>query len=259
MGVARRICDRKMLRLIKWWLKAPVEECDEQGRRRLSGGKGSSCGTPQGGLVSPLLANIYMQRYIKAFRRHGLECRHDAVLVTYADDLVVLCRRGAKQVLNKTQRWMEQMGHTLNESKTSLRDATRESFDFLGYTFGPMYSPCTGGRYIGATASRKAIQRLHERVRHVLHWGNPAPTEEVVKTLNLVLRGWANYFCYGTLAGVRHAVDRYVYDRVRHFLRRRSKIRPRETACFTQEWVTAALGVLEVRLLPRKRFANASA
>lgn len=257
--MARRVCDRKMLKLIKLWLKAPVEQCDEQGQRRLSGGKGSSRGTPQGGVVSPLLANIYMHRYIKAFRRHALERKHDAVLITYADDLVVLCRWGAQQVLDRTRRWMGHMGLALNESKSSVRDATRECFDFLGYTFGPMYSPRTGGRYIGATASRKAIKRLRKRVRHVLHRGNPAPTEEVVETLNLVLRGWANYFCYGTLASVRHAVDRYVYDRVRHFLRRRCKIRPRGTACFTQDWVTTALGVLEVQLLPRKRFANASA
>jgi RNA-directed DNA polymerase len=225
----------------------------------MSGGKPSSRGTPQGGVVSPLLANIYMHRFIKAFRRHTLDCKHDAVLVTYADDLVVLCRWGAEQVLDKTRVWMEKMGLSLNESKTSVRDATRQSFDFLGYTFGPMYSPRTGGCYTGATASRKAVKRLHQSVRHVLHRGNPAPTEEVVKMLNRVLGGWANYFCYGTQASVRHNVDRYVYDRVRHFLRRRRNIGPRGTSRFMQQWVYRSLGVVEMRLLPRKRFANASA
>jgi RNA-directed DNA polymerase len=83
--VARRISDGKMLRLIKMWLKAPVEETDACGHRRRSGGKKASRGTPQGGVVSPLLANIYLHRYIKAFRKYGLDRRYGAVLVSYAD------------------------------------------------------------------------------------------------------------------------------------------------------------------------------
>jgi RNA-directed DNA polymerase len=84
--VARRISDGKMLHLIKMWLKTPVEEADERGRRRMSGGKKTTRGTPQGGVASPLMANIYMHRYIKAFRKYGLDRRHGAVLVNYADD-----------------------------------------------------------------------------------------------------------------------------------------------------------------------------
>jgi RNA-directed DNA polymerase len=96
--VARRVSDGKMLHLVKMWLKAPVEETDERGHRRLSGGKRATRGTPQGGVASPLLATIYMHRYIKAFRKSGLDRRHGAVLVTYADDFVVLCRHGADEV-----------------------------------------------------------------------------------------------------------------------------------------------------------------
>ena len=98
------------------------------------------------------LANIYMHRFIKAFRKHGLDRRYDAVLVTYADDFVVLCRHGAGEVLETTRRWMASIGLTLNETKTRVCDARCEPFDFLGYTFGPMYSPRTGGRYNGARA-----------------------------------------------------------------------------------------------------------
>ena len=98
--VARRISDGKMLHLIKMWLKAPVEETDERGHRRMSGGKKATRGTPQGGVASPLMANIYMHRFIKAFRKYGLDRRYGAVLVTYADDFVVLCRHGAAEVLD---------------------------------------------------------------------------------------------------------------------------------------------------------------
>jgi RNA-directed DNA polymerase len=98
-SLARRISDRRILHLFKMWLKVPVEETDEKGHRRLSGGKKATRGTPQGGVASPLLANIYMHRFIKAFRLYGLEQRYGATLVTYADDFVIMCRHGADEVL----------------------------------------------------------------------------------------------------------------------------------------------------------------
>src|SRR5438445_11076627 len=107
-----------MLHLLKRWLKAPVAEVDEQGAQRMSGGKEATRGTPQGGVASPLLANIYMHRYIKAFRKYGLDRRYGAVLVTYADDFVVLCRHDAAAVLETTRRWMASIGLTLNVNKT---------------------------------------------------------------------------------------------------------------------------------------------
>ena len=108
------------------------------------------------GVASPLLANIYMHRFIKAFRKYRLDGRYGAVLVTYADDFVVLCRHGAAEVLERTRQWMTSIGLALNEPKTRVCDARSEPFDFLGYTFGPMYSPRTGGRYHGARPSKKA-------------------------------------------------------------------------------------------------------
>ena len=255
--LARRISDRKMLHLLKMWLKVPVEERDERGHRRMSGGKKATRGTPQGGVVSPLLANIYMHRYIKAFRKHGLDVKHGAVLVNYADDFVVLCRRGARQVLEATRRWMTRIGLVLNDEKTCLRDGRRESFDFLGYTFGPMYSPRTGGRYLGATPSKKSVGRLREKIRKHLWRGSVAPEAEVIAALNRTLRGWASYFCYGTLAKVRKVVDLYVCDRVRHFLRRRHKVASRATLRYSEAHVFGALGVVSMQALPRHRFANA--
>jgi RNA-directed DNA polymerase len=257
-SVARRVSDRKMLRLLKMWLTAPVEERDERGNRRMSGGKKANRGTPQGGVISPLLANVYMNRYLKAFRKHGLNNKHGAVLVNYADDLVVLCRRGARQVLDVTRRWMTRIGLELNEQKTCLRNARVETFDFLGYTFGPRYSPRNGRRYLTARPSKKALTRLKENVRRQLHHGNKAAEEEVVKALNRSLRGWAGYFCFGELAKVRRAVDNYVYDHVRGFLRRRKQAPGRAVRRFPRDWVFGKFGVLSLSGLPTWKPAHAS-
>jgi RNA-directed DNA polymerase len=250
--VARRISDGKMLHLIKMWLKAPVEETDERGHRRMSGGKKATRGTPQGGVASPLLANIYMHRFIKAFRRYGLDRRYGAVLVTYADDFVVLCRHDAAEVVETTRRWMTSIGLTLNEHKTRVCNARCESFDFLGYTFGPMHSPRTGGRYNGARPSRKAVASIKERIRQRLRPGNQAPWEEVARDLTRTVRGWTAYFSFGSVAMARHDVTLHLYHTVRRFLRRRHKVAgPGYRQCPIQD-VFGTLGVLSPTTCPRR-------
>jgi RNA-directed DNA polymerase len=179
------------------------------------------------------------------------------VLVSYADDFVVLCRRGAEEVLEITKQWMEQIGLELNLDKTAVRNARDEHFDFLGYTFGPVYYEPTGAMYLGAMPSKKAGKRLRRHVREVLRPGNMDPWEEVAAKLNRRLAGWANYFSYGTLAKTRRGVDFYVQDRVRHFLRRRMKIDGRGTAKMSEEMVFGKLEVLSVRKSPRKSYAHA--
>jgi RNA-directed DNA polymerase len=256
--LARRISDGRILHLLKMWLKAPIAEVDEQGAQRMSGGKRATRGTPQGGVVSPLLANIYMHRYIRAFRRYGLDRKYGAQLVTYADDLVVLCRHGAHEVLEKTRRWMASIGLALNEDKTGVRNARCESFDFLGYTFGPMYSPRTGGRYNGARPSRKAIAAIKAAIRRRLRNGNQAPWTDVVSRLNRTVRGWAAYFCYGSLAKARHDVQLHLYHTVRRFLRRRHKLAGPGYRQFPITAVFGELGVLSLDRLPRLAPANAA-
>jgi RNA-directed DNA polymerase len=132
-SVARRVSDAKMLHLIKLWLKAPVEEIDSSGRRHLSGGKKSRCGTPQGGVLSPLLANLYMHRFIQAFRKYGLDRRYGAVLVVYADDFVVLCKRNANGALEEIRRLLGKIGLTLNEAKTSVKWARADALSLSGF------------------------------------------------------------------------------------------------------------------------------
>ena len=256
--VARRISDGKMLHLIKMWLKAPVEETDEQGRRWMSGGKKTTRGTPQGGVISPLLANIYMHRYIRAFRKHGLDRRFGAVLVNYADDFVILCRHGAAEVVETTRRWMSSIELTLNETKTRVCNARCESFDFLGYTFGPMYSPRTGGRYNGVQPSRKAVASIKQRIRKRLRPGNQAPWEEVARDLNRTVRGWTAYFSYGSASKARRVVQTHLYHAVRRFLRRRHKVSGRGYHQFPAERVFGELGVRPLVAPSRRGSVHAS-
>jgi RNA-directed DNA polymerase len=256
--LARRISDGKMLRLIKMWLKVSVEEKDDRGNRRMSGGKKSKMGTPQGGVISPLLANIYMNRFIKAFRKFHLDSKYGAVLVNYADDFVVLCRRGATEVAGIIRTWMTRIGLVINEKKTRVCKA-KDGFNFLGYTFGQLYSVKTGNAYLGTRPSEKSVTKLKEKVRAVLNKGNQEPWEEVRARLNRVLRGYGNYFSFGTVAKVRHDLDRFVDERVRRFLRRRHKLLGRGTRQFSSDRIFGELGVLKSSSLPRHPAVHARA
>jgi RNA-directed DNA polymerase len=246
-SLARRLSDRKLLRLLKGWLKAPVAEPGPGGGWRCSGGKRSTRGTPQGGVISPLLANLYMNRFLKVFRLRGLDRRYGARLVNYADDFVILCQHGAAEVLAQIRRWFTQMGLTLNEQKTRVCDGRTEPFTFLGYTFGPLHYRKDGHWYLGAAPAQKAVQRVKGGIRQILRPGNQAPWEMIVVDLNSVLRGWAHYFSYGTRWLAYRAVDHYVYERVRDFLRRRHKVPSRGTRRFRLARVFGELGVFSLR------------
>jgi RNA-directed DNA polymerase len=250
--VARRIVDRNVLRLIKMWLQVPVEERDGNGKRRLTGGKNRHCGTPQGGVVSPLLANLYMNRLLKGWRNTKRGEQFQAQVINYADDFVILSRNKAAEALDWTRQVVERLGLTLNEAKTSIKQAHEESFDFLGYTFGPHWYRKTGQRYLGASPSKKSVARIKQKVGDILVPGNQGSWQAVRDRLNQMLRGWSSYFNYGTRGPVYRAVDNYVYERVQHFLRKRHKVQSRGTNRFTYEAVYGELGVLWLRRIPLK-------
>lgn len=245
--VARRIVDREMLRLIKMWLKAPVAERDDKGNRRMTGGRKSSCGTPQGGVASPMLANLYMNRFLKYWRITERGTAFQAHVVTYADDFVILTRQHAEEARNWSGRVMTCLRLTLNEAKTKLRDARRESFDFLGYTFGPHHYRKDGHWYLGASPSRKSVARLRQKVNEVLVPGNKGSWPEVRDRLNSILRGWSNYFGYGTRLQAYRAVDNHVAEHVRRFLKQRHHFHTRGTRTLPSETIWGSLGVVHLR------------
>ena len=250
-SVARRIVDRDVLRLIKAWLKVPVEERDEKGNRRLTGGQKHSCGTPQGGVISPLLANLYMNRFLKFWRITERGKAFRAQLINYADDFVILSCRHAAEARDWTRQAMARLRLTLNEAKTKLREARQESFDFLGYTFGPQHYWKDGHSYLGAAPSKKSVARLKLKVNQVLQAGNKETWTEVRDPLNRILRGWSNYFNYGTRRQAYRAVDHHVAERVRHFLRQRHHGHTRGTHSLADAVVFGSLGVLRLHRVPR--------
>jgi len=243
-SVARRVVDRHVLRLIKMWLRSPVEERDADGTRRMSGGKGNKVGTPQGAVVSPLLANIYMNRFLKHFRQSGAANAFRAHVVAYADDLVILSRGRAAEALTWMRDAMAKLGLTLNEAKTSLKDARKERFDFLGYSFGPHWFKKNGKWYLGASPSKKSMQRFKTKVGDRLVPANVAPWEDVRDELNSMLLGWSHYFSYGATAGAYKHVDWHVYQRARDFLTRRHKVQGRGTNRFSCDVVYGELGLI---------------
>jgi RNA-directed DNA polymerase len=166
--VARRVVDRDILGLIKMWLKAPIEERDGDGTRRMSGGKASRRGTPQDGVISPLLANLYMNRFLKYWRLTGRTAALCARVVAYADDFVIVSRGYAAESLAWTKVVMGKLGLTLNEAKTSVRNARAERFNFLGYTFGPHRHWKTGRQYLGASPSKMSVARLKDKIALLL-------------------------------------------------------------------------------------------
>jgi RNA-directed DNA polymerase len=246
-SVARRVVDRRVLHLIRMWLDAPVEETDRRGRTtRTTPNRDSRRGIPQGSPISPLLSNLYMRRFILAWKKMGLEQRLGAFIVNYADDLVICCQAGkADEALAALRSIMERLKLTVNEEKTRICSVPEEYFDFLGYTFGRCYSTQTGRAYLGTRPSKKSIKRLVESIR-----AQTDPSKlwldatEVVGTLNRMLVGWANYFCLGPVSKAYAAVDTYTTTRLRQWLRKKHKVRGNGRSQFTHDYLYQTLGLV---------------
>jgi len=227
--IAERIADGAILHIIKLWLKAPVTGEDKDGtRKNVGGGKANSKGTPQGGVISPLLSNCYLHLLDRIWERNRLQWVLKARIVRYADDFVVLCANGVEAPMAAVRQVLNRLDLTLNETKTRVVDAKQESFNFLGFAIGVSKSLKDGRRYSRVCPALKSLAKIKDRITQLTVRNRTAvPLEYVVGKLNATLRGWVNYFHYRNSTEGLKKVKTHVEERMRIHLMERHKIKSR--------------------------------
>jgi group II intron reverse transcriptase/maturase len=222
--VARRIADGRVLSVIRAWLCASVEE--RRGRRiqRRADARRTHRGTPQGGVISPMLSNLYFRRFVLAWYKFGFASKLDAHLINYADDLVICCRPGGgAEALARMRELMDRLGLIVNEEKTRIVALPKEEMTFLGYTFKTCYTR-TGRPYLGTRPSKKALQRVCRRIHEETSISrlNSTPSGRV-EVLNRIVCGWCGYFNQGPVFREYRIIKTYTVRRLRRWLMKKHK------------------------------------
>jgi RNA-directed DNA polymerase len=247
-SVARRVSDGAMLALIKSWLEMAVEEDDGKGsKRKTTVNKDSGRGTPQGAPISPLLANLYMRRFLLGWKQAGWDRKLKAHIVNYADDFVILCRETAESARAAMEAMMGKLRLKVNQQKTRVCRVPEESFDFLGYTLGRCHRTQTGKAYIGTKPSKKRVARICDKISEMTQrkwcWKE---TEDLVGELNLVVKGWGNYFRLGSVSKAYRAVDGHTRYRLRRWLCSKHKVKGPGRNRFRDEYLYQKLGLIRL-------------
>lgn len=244
-----RIVDRSVLSLIRMWLQAPIVDRDEQGRTKTTK---PEQGTPQGGVISPLLSNIYLHWFEKAFgRADGPATWAKARIVRYADDFVILARYQTQRLRNWVEQQLEgRFRLIVNRKKTRVVRVHQpdESVDFLGFSF--RYDRDLHGRdrrYLNVFPSKKALQRFRDKLRELICSQRAfLPIPLLIAEVNQVLQGWKNYFSHGYPRVAFRSINRFVVERLTHHLQRRSQrpFRPPEGVSFYAQLLRLGLQLL---------------
>jgi group II intron reverse transcriptase/maturase len=223
-----RIADPRVLHLIKLWLKSPIVEEDG----RYTGGKGNTRGTPQGGVISPLLANIYMNILDRIVNNgSGYFGRNGVKMIRYADDFILMSRHIKQELINKLHTYLQRMELTINTDKSKKVNIWQESFDFLGFTFRNKKSIFDEKRkYFSiepkAKSQKKIRQKINKKLKYIGHYA----AEDVVSELNPILRGWMNYYRIDKVSHTQVAfrkLDGYLRLRLCRFYNRKSQRKSR--------------------------------
>jgi group II intron reverse transcriptase/maturase len=250
-SLSRRIADGHMLHIIKCWLTAPVVEFIGGRRVQTTEAKRTKRGTPQGGVISPLLANCYFRRFLLAWHDHGHRDQLDAHVVNYADDFVICCRPGnAEAAMTRMAKLMTRLRLEVNATKTRIAKLPEDHFNFLGYEVGRFYGK-DGRPYFGTRPSKKAVKsllkRIHERTTRQWYPDEPAST---VARISSMVRGWCGYFDQGPVIETYELIRAYTERRVRRWLMRRTGRRGVGFRQIPDEYLYETLGLYSV---PRRR------
>jgi RNA-directed DNA polymerase len=242
--VAKRIVDKQILKLIKMWLKAPIVEEREDGKKEY---KGNDKGTPQGGVISPLLANIYLNVLDTLWVVKRVQERLGARLVRYADDCVILCRGNTDRILNGVRLVFDNLHLELNEEKTRVVDARHESFNFLGFSIGMKRGRKTGKIYPHTEPSKKALKHIRSEIKQLTTERYSAtPTEIVIRRVNEVARGWVGYFRFGNCTKAMSSLRYYLGYRMRIYMRRKHHYHSLGYGAYPDRYYFDSLGLYEV-------------
>jgi len=251
--VAERIVDKQLLGLLKKWLKVRIIKVDKGKKTDIGGGKKARKGTPQGGVISPLLANIYLNILDRIWDKYQLAEKYHARLVRYADDMVILCTGDTTQAYTVLQTLLNKLGLKLNEEKTQIRDARKERFGFLGFSIGIVKAKQSGKSFPLVEPSDKAIKSIKQKIKHYTRRDmNPVPIEIIVGMLNQTARGWSNYFHYGHGHRKMKKIKYYLEESLRLHLRYRHKLNNRGASYtrFPRHYIYDHLGLYKVPITP---------